>query len=514
LLSARPEATQPPQQTMLAVFIYMGHGSFVPRDVTCVRVHPSVRVIAARAFVGCHELVEVELSEGLHEIEEQAFKDCKSLKRITLPSSVRVVAARAFEGCVGLAALELNEGLQEISEQAFQGCRSLKQVTLPSSVRWIVGGAFRECNSIFSIEFPNCIHQIESWAFRDCISLRNIVIPPTCQVEEGVFREADALKKALRYKDSSDISEALKHRFDRLPIHEICYYQPHHPPNATLRHLKGAIGAAAHPNATGMQRDCLGMTPLHILACSTKHDMDLYQLLTEKYPNNLITEDKWGDLPILYAFWGNAPREVVQLLVEGHKSYFPDHALGWGRMIVTLGGADARDGIQNLFDTQQNHFSDQNINWEECAVELARSERAYTERIQRYQSARSKGASTETFIFLLRLGVANRLESLGVGKWQNEAENLINECPDDRYFRVQQARLLYSNLSSCEQLKEATWLLELAVWKAKIDESTSSIHGQGVDERNQCRINCGVQQILPIVVSFLLPKWEQSFRVC
>ena len=124
--------------------------------------------------------------------------------------------------------------------------------------------------------------------------------------------------------------------------------------------------------------------------------------------------------------------------------------------------------------------------------------------------ARSENASTETFQLLLRLSVANRLNALGVGKWQNQAENFINECSDDKNAREAQARLLYSNLASCEQLKEATWLLELAVWKTKIDEFPSNIHGQGDEERNQCRFNCGVQQILPIVVSFLSPNWESS----
>ena len=126
--------------------------------------------------------------------------------------------------------------------------------------------------------------------------------------------------------------------------------------------------------------------------------------------------------------------------------------------------------------------------------------------------ATSENVSTETFQLLLRLSVANRLNALGVGKWQSKVEKNINECSVDRKERKKKARLLYSNLTSCEQLKEATWLLELAVWKTKINEFPSNIHGQGDEERNQCRFNCGVQQILPIVVSFLSPKWDISER--
>ena len=35
---------------------------------------------------------------------------------------------------------------------------------------------------------------------------------------------------------------------------------------------------------TGNQQDCLGMTPLHIVACSTVQNLELYQVMVEKYP--------------------------------------------------------------------------------------------------------------------------------------------------------------------------------------------------------------------------------------
>jgi len=42
---------------------------------------------------------------------------------------------------------------------------------------------------------------------------------------------------------------------------------------------------------TGNEQDCLGMTPLHILACSSVHDLEVYHPIVEKYLANLITED-------------------------------------------------------------------------------------------------------------------------------------------------------------------------------------------------------------------------------
>jgi hypothetical protein len=69
---------------------------------------------------------------------------------------------------------------------------------------------------------------------------------------------------------------------------------------------------------TSNQQDCLGlgMTTLHILACSSVHDLELYRVIVEKYPANLITNDRWGALPLLYAFWGAAPAEIIEFLLE------------------------------------------------------------------------------------------------------------------------------------------------------------------------------------------------------
>jgi hypothetical protein len=49
------------------------------------------------------------------------------------------------------------------------------------------------------------------------------------------------------------------------------------------------------------------MTPLHILTCSSVHYLELYCVIVEIYPTNLITEHRWGATPLLYAFWGAAP---------------------------------------------------------------------------------------------------------------------------------------------------------------------------------------------------------------
>jgi hypothetical protein len=63
------------------------------------------------------------------------------------------------------------------------------------------------------------------------------------------------------------------------------------------------------------------MTPLHILACSSVHDLEVYRVIVENYPTNLITEDRWGALPLLYAFWGAAPAEINSFFSTAMKHF-------------------------------------------------------------------------------------------------------------------------------------------------------------------------------------------------
>jgi hypothetical protein len=96
------------------------------------------------------------------------------------------------------------------------------------------------------------------------------------------------------------------------------------------------------------------------MTCSSVHDLELYRVIVEKYPANLITEDRWGALPLLYAFWGAAPAEIIQFLLDRYQSLYPGHVFNWMMLILTIGRTDA----PNLLQVKQIHFPDQSIDWE------------------------------------------------------------------------------------------------------------------------------------------------------
>ena len=264
-------------------------------------------------------------------------------------------------------------------------------------------------------------------------------------------------------------------------------------------------------NPTGREQDSLGMTPLHILACSTVQNIELYLVLIDKYPENLITEDGWGAVPLLYAVWGNVPNEIVHFLVESFQSLYPNYQLNWTKMMETLGMADApSEVIQNLLDLQQESFPEQSIDWTQVVERLAEEE------LRPYE---------ETFRFLVKCSVTKRINAIGLKQLRDsvfhdiESTRPTDDRPTDGIYgnfdKSVYLDTIRSKLVEYEaeyyQLKEATTILELALWKKRVDEYSQSesrcikrIKVDEADLRGQCRISCGANIVIQHVLPCLL----------
>ena len=86
-------------------------------------------------------------------------------------------------------------------------------------------------------------------------------------------------------------------------------------------------------------------------------------------------------------------------------------------------------------------------------------------------------------------------------------ENYIT-LPMNIASRERDTQAVYDRLAAYEIAKEATSVLELALWKAKIDESRSKRTrvDSGMSYRDQCRINSGADIVIRNILPFLLPK--------
>ena len=156
------------------IFVYLGGDQEVPRNVAHVIIDRSVNIIPEGAFDERRELVSVEMREDVEKIEEFAFWNCISLRKIKL-IGVREVEQFAFYSCP-LTDVEFGDELDRIGNSAFSNCGSLQKMKMPS-VRTIEFGAFNSCEQLTDVELGGNLERIDTQSFDCCPNLRRIAIP-------------------------------------------------------------------------------------------------------------------------------------------------------------------------------------------------------------------------------------------------------------------------------------------------------------------------------------------------
>jgi hypothetical protein len=513
-------------ETNADVFVYTGEGGeSPPQNIVRVRVDPSVTSIHAKAFHQRKKLAEVELCEGLVEIGEESFSRwCDhSITKINIPTSLRRICDDAFRYSLRCP-IRLHNGIESIGGGAFAYC-IFTNFRVPSLITVIPNGILYKCKTIFSLELPEIVTEIGKYALLHCYCLRNVAFPPNAVFGDDIFIDEDddyhnmmeiRTDLQLRFGSDLEIIRNLMHRFDELPIHRIVYYQSYH--HGVLQILIAAINTRlgqrrtlrSKLDPTGNQQDCLGMTPLHILACSSVHNLEVYRLIVEKYPANLITKDRWGAVPLLYAFWGAAPAEIIQFLLESYHLYYPGYVFNWTMMVETMGRCDTpKENIENLLCVKQMHFPEQPIDWEYLLDKFAQP-----------SNVSFRSTFIERMQFLFMCGMSERVDALAFQVWRYHITNMIHTAAfqlrrDNSAIlhRIQDQLTYFDN--EFLRLKEATSILELTLWKARMTVN-ENIHQEvmcGCQEkviidksevRRQCRIKCGADAVIRHVLPYLI----------
>ena len=150
----------------------------------------SVKRIGELVFTGCDMLESVRLPEGMEEIPESLFCNCKSLKRIVLPRSVKKIEEYAFAYCISLEEIILNEGLETIGDNAFEDCQYLDKVVLPSTLKSIGDFSFLNCVALNDMEIPQSVESIgESALFGSNVFTEKFINGVTERFGELPFEE-------------------------------------------------------------------------------------------------------------------------------------------------------------------------------------------------------------------------------------------------------------------------------------------------------------------------------------
>ncbi len=151
-------------------------------------------------------------SYSITSIGDDAFKDCSSLKSVTIPNSVTSIGYRAFAYCENLASVIIPNSVTSIGNRAFAYCEKLASVTISINVMSIGDDTFRECKNLASITIPNSVTSIGSHAFDNCISLGSVIIGNSVtSIGSYAFNDCESLESITIPESVTSIGS---HAFD------------------------------------------------------------------------------------------------------------------------------------------------------------------------------------------------------------------------------------------------------------------------------------------------------------
>jgi len=149
-----------------------GTGSVVDTDVlenitdsvTDVVISEGITRIEAAAFYNNKNIVSVDIPESVGFIGNSAFEKCSNLENAVLSASLNssTFGRRVFKDCVSLKSVSLGSNVKAVGEETFRNCGSIKEILIPASVENIANYAFRDCESLNLISFEGGISEVKS----------------------------------------------------------------------------------------------------------------------------------------------------------------------------------------------------------------------------------------------------------------------------------------------------------------------------------------------------------------
>ena len=138
----------------------------------------------------------VTIPETVTTIYHCAFRGCRSLRRLDLPSSLKYIGNYAFSFLTSLETLQIPENVIALGYGAFRNCISLLSVVIPDSTIKIGSDCFYRCKELRTVQISNSVIDIEGWAFRMCDNLESVTIGDNVvNIGDSVFYECICLNK-------------------------------------------------------------------------------------------------------------------------------------------------------------------------------------------------------------------------------------------------------------------------------------------------------------------------------
>lgn len=140
-------------------------------------------------------------AENLLSIKAAAFRETTMLTEISLPDSIRTIEQCAFCDS-GIKNIHLPEDLRQIGNGAF-GSSGIKSIVIPDRVTMLGRRAFSRCYELTDVTLPESVTVIPRLAFINCDKLKTISAPNVAVVCDNAFYNC----KMLTAFDFSQVKE-------------------------------------------------------------------------------------------------------------------------------------------------------------------------------------------------------------------------------------------------------------------------------------------------------------------
>lgn len=118
---------------------------------------------------GNSALEEYTVPEGTEVIGNDAWGKMDKLKNINLPEGLVEIESLVFSGCMGLTTIQLPSTLKEIGSYAFE-FTMLRYIIIPEGITVLRNDVFGECFGLNTVVLPSTLESIEHYAFCSCLS--------------------------------------------------------------------------------------------------------------------------------------------------------------------------------------------------------------------------------------------------------------------------------------------------------------------------------------------------------
>eukprot|EP00980_Cylindrotheca_fusiformis_P005835 scaffold1228_cov119-Cylindrotheca_fusiformis.AAC.2 len=457
-------------------------------SLTTVQIPSSVTQIRKHAFSGCPSLSFFDLPYGLLEIGESSFSGCETIKTLHIPATVTTIGARAFKLCSGLMHIELSPTLERIETCTFQKCGGLEHIDLPSTVSFIGHCAFGNCRKMKSIKLPPALERIEGYAFFECVVLESIEIPSTVSfIGKNAFWSCCSLSHV------------------RIPPSVDCRMDWAFGGCSVLVSIEAPEGLTIIETQRMYYHAGLGCPSLVNLAIPTLNaSLEGYKYLRDSKLGSIV--DSNADLAHrLKHRFDTCPLNKLCY----YQSYYPLEAA-----MVQLHGLLKDDPLAATNQVDEFGMTSLHIlslsQTPKLELLLTVLKRGQADHILHGKD--SFGSTPMDYLCLNRMpSSTNVIRSVMKSRFsyvlsldplfESDMLQAVDEAlAVDLSSRRREIGRVYFQLANYER-KESITLVELYLWKIKIDDEVST--NKQTANRHFCRFNCGASFVIPHVIAFL-----------